>query len=89
MGTEKTGKKPCTRCLVQDMDREQEYKKLQEYIDSMDEEIKVGTPEYRRRLLLCRQCDSLYQGICQKCGCFVEVRAVRIYGGCPHEEPRW
>ncbi|MCH5268182.1 MAG: hypothetical protein J1E62_07545 [Lachnospiraceae bacterium] len=89
MGRENQLRKPCIRCLLRDLDRAQEYEKVTEYIANMEKDIKVSEDKYERRLALCRECDSLYQGICGKCGCFVEVRAVRKIGKCPHEEPRW
>ena len=81
--------KPCRRCLLQDMDSEEEYRTLKKYLDSFDEEIRTGDEEYARRLGICRSCSSLREGICMKCGCFVEARALRKQGRCPHEEPRW
>lgn len=81
--------KPCIRCLLQDMDGGEEYRKLKKYLDSFDEEIRTDDIEYDRRLKICRTCLSLREGICMKCGCFVEARALRRSGKCPHEEPRW
>lgn len=84
-----TGKKPCIPCLLRDMDAEEEYKKLKIYLDSFDKDIRVSDVEYEERLAKCRQCGNLREGICGKCGCFVEARALRKLGTCPHEEPRW
>lgn len=89
MGEKNHTRRPCIRCLLRDLDRAEEYEKVMEYIANMDREIKADTEEYEKRLALCRECDSLYQGICGKCGCFVEVRAMRKDGRCPHEEPHW
>lgn len=82
-------RKPCTRCLLRDMDEEEAYRIFKRYLDSFDEEIRVEKAEYERRLVLCKQCDSLRDGVCAKCGCYVEARALRRQGNCPHEEPRW
>ena len=84
-----TKKKPCIRCLIREMNQQEEYKKLQVYLDSFSEEIRADEEVYEQRLQQCKKCDSLNQGICIKCGCFVEARALRKKGDCPHEEPRW
>lgn len=85
----KKNRKPCIRCLLRDMDETEAYQSLQRYLDRMDVEIRATEEEYERRLAICQQCDSLREGICGKCGCFVEARALRKQGSCPHEEPRW
>jgi len=56
---------------------------------SIPEEDLAEQDEYQRRLDLCKQCQWLNQGICRKCGCFVEARAYRQKSVCPHEHPRW
>lgn len=84
-----SNKIPCIRCLMREMDEEEEYKKLKEYLDTFSEEIRADENTYEERLQKCKGCDSLNQGICGKCGCFVEARALRKKGYCPHEEPRW
>lgn len=80
---------PCIRCLLRDMDSKEEYKKLKEYLDTFSEEIRADEKTYEERLQKCKECDSLNRGICSKCGCFVEARALREHGYCPHEKPRW
>lgn len=82
-------RKPCLKCLLRDMDRGEEYAKLKDYIERFDADIRVEDAVYERRLCLCRKCDCLADGICRKCGCYVEARALRKNGGCPHEHPRW
>lgn len=79
----------CKRCLLRDMDKTEEYRKLQLYLESFEQEDCAESGVYEARLEKCRRCDSLYQGICKKCGCFVEARALRKRGYCPHENPRW
>lgn len=89
MNGDSSRKKPCIRCLLRDMEKGEQYRQLKEYLDSFEEDIRSTDVEYNRRLEICRQCESLNEGICGKCGCFVEARALRKYGTCPHEEPRW
>ncbi|MBR1741492.1 MAG: hypothetical protein IJ733_06400 [Lachnospiraceae bacterium] len=79
----------CIRCLLREIDGEEEYRKLEEYLASYPEESKVPEKIYEERLRLCKACECLNQGICRKCGCFVEARALKKIGTCPHEKPRW
>lgn len=86
---QETGKIPCIKCLLKDMSQTTEYQKLKLYLDSFSKEIRVEETVYEDRLQKCRLCNCLQKGICRKCGCFVEARALRKNGHCPHEEPRW
>lgn len=80
---------PCIRCLLRDINEKEEYRKLEEYLASYPEESKVSEDIYEKRLGFCKECECLNQGICTKCGCFVEARALKKIGYCPHERPRW
>ena len=82
-------KKPCTRCLLSEEFQQEEYDKVKKYIAAFSEEDKVSDDVYQKRLALCQECQWLYQGICRKCGCYVEIRALRATGYCPHEKPSW
>ena len=82
-------KKPCIRCLLKELGQEQLLESVRSFMDSISEEEKADAQEYQRRLELCRQCQWLNQGVCGKCGCFVEARACRQKAVCPHEHPRW
>lgn len=81
--------KPCMRCLLRDMGEVDNYRKLRQYLDGFDESIRATDEEYERRLTICKGCESLWDGVCGKCGCFVEARALRRQAVCPHEEARW
>ena len=82
-------RKPCINCLLRDIKQDEVYDSLRRYIESFDPEIKVEENLYEYRLTLCKECDYLRDGICGKCGCFVEARALKKSAGCPHEQPRW
>ena len=82
-------KNRCVRCLLRDLDEKEVYRKLQEYLAAFPDEMKAEQATYESRLKFCRACDALHQGICTKCGCFVEARALKKKAGCPHEIPRW
>lgn len=82
-------KKPCIRCLLRDLDKEESYQKFKLYLEQFDESIRTADEEYERRLQLCKRCECLREGICIKCGCYVEARALRKQAHCPHEDIRW
>ena len=74
----------CKRCLTREMAGQEEYfKNLQDYIENLDSEKKVDRESYEERLLVCKACESLFQGMCRQCGCYVELRAVLKHQACP------
>lgn len=69
---------------------EQEYfRNMYEYIERLPEEDKVSSEVYEERLGKCKECDHLMNGMCRKCGCYVEMRAVMKVRGCPDVPARW
>lgn len=79
----------CRKCLLDKVFSEQEYRSMQQYIDGIDKEIKTDEDEYKKRLDICKECDSLINGTCRECGCFVEMRAAVKNNYCPSVEKRW
>lgn len=79
----------CKKCLLKDMPEDAYFKNLYAYIAGLDEDIKVDTKEYERRLALCKECDNLLDGMCRMCGCYVELRAVVAKNYCPNIEKKW
>lgn len=77
----------CKRCLIRDMDEYEEYKNMFEYIGNLSDEIKSSHELYEKRMEACKQCDMLLNGMCRKCGCFVEMRAAVAKNYCP--DKRW
>lgn len=69
-------KEQCKKCLLQEAGENNSYNQLMEYIASIDESLKVDESVYNKRLSACRKCDMLISGMCLKCGCYVELRAV-------------
>jgi len=81
---------PCRRCLLEDMQDEQDfYAIIQDRIRLMANDERADIAEYRRRLTLCRACDQLYRGTCGQCGCYVEIRAAKRTMRCAHATPKW
>ena len=84
-GTEKL--RVCKRCLIRDMaDQEEYFRSLQDYINNLDIDIKTSDSLYEERLALCRKCEMLMQGMCRKCGCYVELRAALAKNACPAKQ---
>lgn len=74
----------CKRCLTREMaDQAEHFRFLRDYIDNMDSDIKAPERLYEERLALCRECEMLMQGMCRKCGCYVELRAAVTKRSCP------
>lgn len=85
-----TGMKPiCKKCLLAEADMKGVYESVKGYIAAIPQEQKVSDAVYAARLDICKKCDDLVNGTCVKCGCFVEVRAVKKRLGCPDEKDKW
>lgn len=74
----------CKRCLIREMaDQEDYFRSLRDYIENLDPDIKASEDMYEERLAVCSECDMLLQGMCRKCGCYVELRAAVAKNVCP------
>lgn len=77
----------CKKCLTRDMMGQEEYfRSLREYIDNLDEDIRVSQEVYEDRLGVCKECDLLLEGMCRSCGCYVELRAAVTKNTCPRKK---
>lgn len=79
----------CKKCLLEEIAEEDFLKNMRQYIRGLDPEIKTGEQEYQSRLALCKECDSLINGMCRICGCFVEYRAAVKTNRCPEMRKKW
>lgn len=68
------------------MDQEEYFRNLHAYVANLDSDIKVSRPVYEERLLYCKNCDLLLDGMCRACGCFVELRAALRKNACPYDK---
>lgn len=66
----------CKKCLLLEAGEKKSFEQINDYIDTLDESLKTDESTYLRRLEICKECDNLISGMCLKCGCYVEVRAV-------------
>lgn len=79
---------PC-RCLLKDTPEKELLQNIREYISGLDEDIKADEEVYKKRLSVCEGCDRLMNGVCLKCGCYVEMRAAVKNNRCPSEKKYW
>lgn len=66
----------CKKCLLLEAGEKKSFESVKAYINNLSEDLKVNKTEYQKRLLLCKECSNLIAGMCLKCGCYVEVRAI-------------
>lgn len=62
---------------------------VQELVSLLPEHVRADEKVTRSRLGECRQCDHLYGGMCELCGCYVQLRAAKARMGCPDVPGRW
>lgn len=67
------------------MDEAVYFKNMFTYIENIDEAIKAPPKLYEQRLETCKGCERLISGICNACGCFVEMRAAISNNKCPYD----
>ena len=80
-----TDRKPCLKCLLQEIDPEAYERDIQRLLNAMGPGEKVGDTEYERRLSVCKACEKLSRATCSACGCYVEIRAAGIRNHCPYK----
>lgn len=73
----------CGKCLLREFDAERFAASIQEYIALIPPDKKAAPEICQSRLVICRSCDMLTDGLCGECGCFVEVRAAKRDMDCP------
>ena len=76
----------CLRCLLQELDPEKYKKDIRRILVLMDKEEKASEKVYKQRLETCRCCEYLYEGTCNACGCYAELRAAGKATHCPYKK---
>lgn len=80
----------CKKCLLLEAGEEKSFIGVKDYIGTIDSSLKVNDDLYDKRLSLCKECDNLISGMCLKCGCYVEIRAVFRNKSCPDfDDKKW
>lgn len=67
------------------MDQKEYFENLYTYIAQLDVEIKTEDELYEKRLSICTSCERLLDGMCNACGCYVELRASIRENQCPYQ----
>ncbi len=75
----------CKKCLIREMNQSELHRNMYTYIQLLDEDIKASSEIYEKRLTTCKNCDRLIEGMCNACGCYVEMRAAIKVRRCPYE----
>lgn len=78
----------CKRCLLNEAGEKKAFETVRDYISNLSEDLKVSDDVYLNRLSHCRECDNLISGMCLKCGCYVEIRAILKDRVCPDYDSR-
>lgn len=81
--------KICRKCLIEDMDKDEFFKELSLYIKNYPKEKRICEEVYKHRLEICKECVELINGMCRKCGCYVELRALKQKTFCPSVPSKW
>ena len=84
-----TQKKPCRKCLIADMNPDEILNGIAEYIRAVPADKRVDEETYQKRLSVCKSCAELSNGMCAKCACFVELRALKPHMYCASEKKLW
>lgn len=80
----------CRICLIRDMAEKQDiYAYVLKTRAMLPADEKAEDAVYEERLTACRNCSSLLAGTCQKCGCYVEIRAASLRNHCPKGARIW
>lgn len=79
----------CKKCLLEDMDFDEINQSILDYIKEIPEHKRVDENTYKKRLEICQSCESLVNGMCAKCGCYVELRALKPQMYCASEDKKW
>lgn len=62
---------------------------MAEYVASLPDDERAGEAVYAARLETCKACESLRDGTCVLCGCYVEARAAKRGQRCPNVPAKW
>jgi len=82
--------KRCRQCLLRDMMDGAAYEKTVERArQALSDALRTPDEQYEARLALCSACDQLQNGTCMRCGCMVEMRAMRRDMHCPPPRRAW
>lgn len=74
----------CKRCLLSEIaGKEDVYAHVLRTRELLSPNEKASDALYDKRLGICGECDRLLDATCLKCGCYVEIRALKKDANCP------
>lgn len=83
----------CRKCFLREMELrgglKESYQNMLERIEMMDPDLRCTGEAYGARLMQCKRCEYLAEGMCALCGCFAESRAAVKANSCPANPKRW
>lgn len=79
----------CKKCLIRDMAEKSYAENLESYMQRIGDNIRTDVQEYEKRLSICKECEDLLSGMCLKCGCYIELRAMTKTQKCPNVPAKW
>ena len=80
----------CKKCLLYEAGEKASLKGIHDYLETVDDSLKVSQDVYRKRLSFCRECEELISGMCRKCGCYCELRAAFKNKACAdYDHRKW
>lgn len=80
----------CKKCLLLESGEKNTFDEVKSLIEQIDNECKLDNDSYSARLKLCKKCEFLISGMCRKCGCYVELRAIQKTFHCPNaDDVKW
>lgn len=80
----------CKKCLLLESGEKNSFEEVKALIEQMDDNLKLDDCDYIGRLNLCKSCEFLISGMCRKCGCYVELRAIQKNLHCANaDDVKW
>ena len=75
----------CKKCLI-GQQAEDYLRFIEKNRSATPARLRTGEEEYARRIAVCEASEKLSGPTCLGCGCYVELRAMRIDGKCPYKK---
>ena len=85
------GEQICRRCIGDSVEARDLARYLDDYVNSLPDDLRASPGEYERRLRICEDCDRRAGLNCTLCGCYVQARAAKRDLDCPNDRggPKW
>ncbi|MGN0298100.1 MAG: DUF6171 family protein [Lachnospiraceae bacterium] len=79
----------CRKCLLEKLGNKELKERILLTIEAIPVQERADEVKYQKRLKSCQECEWLFNAMCRRCGCFVEVRAAKDKQYCPDIHPKW